>query len=149
LKSKKKLVESFYAQHRDWNANNGELKWLRDIKIKCSHPIGIKFDTRIVKDSIGRFYLIMLKPLELLRTKTKDTYENVIALDADVRTFLTGFGTESNGFKFGKYAMNAFQKKLLRVDSIQCSISRKTNGPFEYNHKRRQNIKKVMKRVFC
>jgi transposase len=45
--------------------------------------------------------------------------------------------------------MNALQKKLSRADSIQPSIDQKTNGPFEYNHKRRQNMKKAMKRVLC
>jgi hypothetical protein len=119
---------------------------LRDIKSIYPHLLEIKFDTRIIKDSIDRFYIIMLKPLEPLRTKTKDTHKNLIILDPDMRTFLTGFDTEGNGFKFGKYSMNALQKKLLREDIIQSSINQKTNGPFEYNHKRRQNMRKAMRR---
>ncbi len=91
----------------------------------------------------------MLKPLEPLRTKTQHTYKNVIALDPSVRTFLTGFDTEGNGFKFGKYGVNSLQKKLLRAHSIQSSVNHKTSGLFEYNHKRRQNMKKAMKKVFC
>jgi hypothetical protein len=100
----------------------------------------------IVKDTIGRFYIIMLKPLKPLRTKTEGTYKNVITLDPSVRTFLSGVDTEGNGFKIRKYGMNSLQRKLLRVDSIQCSINQKTNGPFEYNHKRRQNMRKAMRR---
>jgi putative transposase len=147
---KKKIVESFYVQHRDWNAKNGGLKWLRDIKTKCSHLPEVKFDTRIIKDSIGRFYLIMLKPLEPMRIKTEDTYQNIIALDPGVRTFLTGFDTEGNGIKFGKYGINAIHRKLLRADSIQSTMNQKTNGTtFDYNHKRRQNMRKAMRRVFC
>lgn len=59
------------------------------------------------------------------------------------------FDAKGNGFRFGKYGMKALQKKLLRTYSIQSSIDQKTNGPFEYNHKRRQNMRKAMKRVFC
>jgi hypothetical protein len=44
----------------------------------------------------------MLKALGPLRAKTENAYKNEIALDPDVRTFLTGFYTEGNGFKFGK-----------------------------------------------
>jgi transposase len=43
----------------------------------------------------------------------------VIALDLGVITFLTGFDTEGNGFRIGKYGMNALQRKLLRADTIQ------------------------------
>ncbi len=122
---------------------------MRDIKTKCSHTVEMKFDIGIIKDSISGFYLIMLNPLETVRTKTKDTYKNVIALDPGVRTFLTGFDTEGNGFKFGKYGMNALQRKLLRIDSIQPSINQKSSDPFEYNHKRSRSMKKAMKKVFC
>jgi hypothetical protein len=80
----------------------------------------------------------MLKPLEPSRTKTEDAYKNVITLDRGMRTFLTGLDTEGN------YGMNALRKKLLRADSIQCPINQITNGPFEYNHRRRQNMKKAM-----
>jgi hypothetical protein len=62
FKSKKKnLIQSFYVQLRDWNAKNDKFNWLIDIKAKCSHPLDIKFDTRIIKHSIGRFYIVMLK----------------------------------------------------------------------------------------
>jgi hypothetical protein len=66
---------------------------LKDIKTKCSLPVEIKFDTRIVIDSNGRFYNIMLKPLEQLRTKIEHTYKNIIAFDPCARNFLTGFDT--------------------------------------------------------
>jgi hypothetical protein len=96
---------------------------MRDIKTKCSHPVRINFDTRIVKDSIGMFYIIMLKPLESLRTKKEDIYKNVIAHDPVVRAFFTGFNAEGNAFMFGKYGMNALQRNLLRAVSIQSSIN--------------------------
>jgi hypothetical protein len=44
FKSKKQnLVQSFFVQHRNWNAKNEGLKWLRDIKTKSSHPVKIEF----------------------------------------------------------------------------------------------------------
>jgi transposase len=84
--------------------------------------------------------------LETLRTNTEHSYKNIIAIDPDIRTFLTGFDTEGNGFKFGKYGINVLQKKLLRADNIQSAMNQKTNETtFGYNHKRRKN----MRRVFC
>jgi hypothetical protein len=65
------------------------------------------------------------------------------------RTFLNGFDIEGNRFKFGNYGMNAIQRKLLRADTIQSILNQKTNGnKFNYNYKRRQNMKKAIKRVF-
>jgi hypothetical protein len=55
FKSKKTLTQPFYIQKRDRDAENGELSCLKDIKTKCFHPLETKFDTRIIKDLIGRF----------------------------------------------------------------------------------------------
>jgi transposase len=119
-------------------------------KNKCSLPVEIKFDTRIIKESIGRFYLIMLRPLETLIKREEDSYKNIIAFDPGLRTFLTRFDKEGSGFKFGKYRMNTIQRKLLRADAIQSAMNLKSNEiTFAYNHKRRQNMKKAITRVFC
>jgi hypothetical protein len=41
------------------------------------------------------------------------------------------------------------QKKLLRADNIQSAMNQKINVTiFDYNDKRRQNIRKAMRRVF-
>jgi putative transposase len=150
FKSKKqKLAESFYIRYKDWNAPTGRLSWLRNIKTKSRHPIEINYDTRVVKDSIGRFYLVVLKALEPLRQREQDAYQNVIALDPGVRTFLTGFDTKDNGFKFGKYGMNFMERELFRADNLNSEMNQKENGKLVHNHKRRQNMKKAMRRVFC
>jgi putative transposase len=91
----------------------------------------------------------MLKPLEPVRQKTEDTYKKIIALDPGVSTFLTGFDPDINTFKFGKHSINILHKKLLRADDIQSEINQKKEGSFVLNHKRRQNMKKAMRRVFC
>jgi putative transposase len=103
----------------------------------------------VVKDSIGRFYLIVLKPLEPLRQREEDVYQNAIALDPGVRTYLTGFDTRGNGFKFGKYGINLIERELFRADSLNSEINQKENGNFVHNHKRRQKMKKAIRRVFC
>ncbi len=79
-----------------------------------------------------------------MKTNTEYTYKNIIAFDQGVRTFLTGFDTEGNGFKFRKYGINVLQKKLLRADKIQSTMKQKTNEiAFDYGHKRRQNMRRV------
>jgi transposase len=56
----------------------------------------------------------MLKPLGPLRQRKEDVYQNVIALDPGVRTFLTGFDTKGNGFKFGKYGIKSYRKRIVQ-----------------------------------
>ncbi len=104
-------------------------------------------DNTTIKDSIIKFYLVILKSLG---TNVEHTCKNIIALDPGIRTVLTGFDTEDNGFKFVKYGINVLQKKLLRADMIQSVINQKTNETtFTYNHMKRQITRKVMRRVFC
>ncbi len=50
-------------------------------KTKCSHPLEINFDARIIKYTIGRLYNAMLNPFERLRTNTEHAYKNIIALE--------------------------------------------------------------------
>jgi transposase len=142
-------VQSFYIRYKDWNAPTGQLSWLRGIKTKYHHPLEIEFDTRIVKDSIGRFYIIMLKPLEPVRQKAEDTYKKIIALDPGISIFLTGFDADVNTFKFGKHSINILHKKLLRADDIQSEANQKKEASFVLNHKRRQNMKNATRPVFC
>jgi transposase len=90
----------------------------------------IEFDTRIVKDSIGRFYIIILKLLEPVRQKAEDTYKKIITLDPGVSTFLTGFDADVNTFKFGKHSINILHNKLLRPDDIQSETNQKKEASF-------------------
>ncbi len=106
---------------------------LRNIKTKRHHPIENNHDTRVVKDSISGFYRIMLKSSEPLRKRKEDVYQNVIALDSGVTTFLTGFDTKSNGFKFGKYGINLIERQLFRADNLNSEIN--------HNRKRRPKMK--------
>jgi hypothetical protein len=67
FKSKrKKLQESFFIRYRNWNADGGA-SWLKKIKTKCKHPLIINYDTRVIKDSVGRYYIQMLKLLERIK----------------------------------------------------------------------------------
>jgi len=59
----------------------------------------------VVKDSIGRFYLIVLKPLEPVRQREEDVYQNVIALDPGFRTFLTGFDPRAMDSSLGSMVL--------------------------------------------
>jgi hypothetical protein len=63
----------------------------------------------------------MLKSLEPLRTNTEHTCKNRIGPDQGVMTFLTGFDTEGNGFKFGKYGDQCAPEEP--IESRQLPIS--------------------------
>ena len=141
---KKKLTESFFVRYRHWN-ENGKAAWLKRIKTKSKLPVNIEYDTRVIKDSIGRFYVIMLKPLEKVKTRSFTDFEKVISLDPGVRTFLTGYATDGFSYEFGKDGMNRIFRHLYRADRIQSEMNRVTScQTLKYNHKKRQNMRRAM-----
>jgi hypothetical protein len=82
----------------------------------------IEFDTRITEDTILKFFISMLNSLKPLIKNTKHKYKNITALDPCVRTFLTGFDTEGDGFLVYKVQdMNLIKKKLLKAYKIPIS----------------------------
>ena len=143
---KKKRTESFFIRYRDWNQKRN-CAWLKQIKTRES--VRIDYNTRVIKDAIGRYYVVVLKPLQI-KKQPVEHFETVVALDPGVRTFLTGFDVEGRALEFGKGGMDVIFKHLYRADKINSSVNTKTNdGAFKYNHKKRQNRKKAMRRLLC
>ena len=143
---KKKRTESFFIRYRDWNQKRN-CAWLKQIKTRES--VSIDYDTRVIKDAIGRYYVVVLKPLQI-KKQPIEHFETVVALDPGVRTFLTGFDVEGRALEFGKGGMDVIFKHLYHADKINSSVNTKTNDRvFKYNHKKRQNRKKAMRRLLC
>jgi putative transposase len=143
---KKKRTESFFIRYRDWN-QKGSCAWLKQIKTR--EAFTVNYDKRVIKDSMGRYYLIVPKPLEVVKP-APNHFEKIISLDPGVRTFLTGFDREGRALKFGENGMNVIFKHLYRADKINSSINKKErDGSYKYNHKRRQNGRKAMRRLLC
>jgi transposase len=64
-------------------------------------PLELQYDSKIIKDSVVRYYLTTSLPLEPIRNAS-DEFKNVIALDPGIRTFLTGYDIHGKGIAFWK-----------------------------------------------
>jgi transposase len=111
------------------------LKW---IKTKHWAPLELQYESKIIKDSVGRYYLATSLPLEPLRNAS-DEFKNVIALDPGIRTFLTGYGIHGKGIAFGKGGMKNIFQTLYLSDKLNSIVNKKENGNYQYNHRKRQN----------
>jgi len=93
---KKKLQESFYLLHRDYNKSKDH-EWLRNVKSK--EKFQLKYDSRIIKDSADRIFIIIPEPLKVkMNVNVVENQDNKIrmaAIDPGVRTFSTLY--DNNG----------------------------------------------------
>jgi len=144
FKSKKrKKTESFFIRERNWNQKNSGVSWLRQIKSK--ETFDIKYDTRILKNGVGRFYIIVLKPLDPQVVSHKN---QIISLDPGERTFLTGYDPEGSVFEFGAGDSDKLIKLGLKADMFQSfQYHKHPDNSFTLNHKKRKNLKKKFQKI--
>jgi putative transposase len=71
----------------------------------------------------------------------------VISLDPGVRTFMTGYDKDGKTFEFGKGGMKRIEQHLHRADGLNSKIYKRKADVYEHNHKRRQNMKKAMRKI--
>jgi len=148
---KKKLTESLYIRERHYNQKKGNLSWLKNIRTKSKHKVEIKYDTRIIKDSIGRYYILMLKPLDKLKEEPL-IHKKVISLDPGVRSFMSGYDIDGKVVEFGNGDMRKIFRLLYGADKLQSKIYKKQENNkqrFQHNHKRRENMKKAFRKIQC
>ncbi|CAG8563287.1 1268_t:CDS:2, partial [Ambispora gerdemannii] len=78
------LLPIVHSKH--WGRSRGEYAFLHKIKSAEPFPKQLEYDSRLVLNRPGEFYLCMPKPLEIWAEN-----QGVIALDPGVRTFMTGY----------------------------------------------------------
>jgi hypothetical protein len=148
FKSKKrKRQESFFIRERHWNQKTGKFAWLKQIKTK--QPITqFNYDSRIIKDSIGRIFLIVLKPLEKVEKKNSDIRGDnqsskwIISIDPGVPTFLTGYDPSGYVIQFCKNDISKIFRIAHYADKLQSII-------YKHNikHQRRYKLKRAFRKI--
>lgn len=110
--------------------------------IKAAEPLpdDLVYDTRIVKDRLGRFYLCQILPLSPVLDHQPE--EKVIALDPGVRTFMTGYSPCGTLVECGKGDMKRIFRLCHAHDKLQSKWSQKGT-----RHRKRYRLKRAARRV--
>lgn len=109
------------------------------IKAAESLPRDLVYDTKLVKDRLGRFYLCQILPLEEVQNTPE---EKVIALDPGVRTFMTGYSPEGTLVEWGSGDMQRIFRLCRVHDKLQSKWSQK-----QVKHRKRYRLKKAARRI--
>ena len=144
FKSKKrKKIQSFFIRERDWNYESGNVSWMKQIKSK--EPFEIKYDTRVLKDGVGKYFILVLKPLEPITVSER---RKIVSIDPGQRTFLTCYDPEGSIFEFGKNDSDSLIKLGMRADKLQSLHDEDENDKSKkFNSKKRRNLKKKFQKI--
>ena len=91
-------------------------------------PASLDFDSRMLRDNIGNFYLCLPGLVEKLASEKVSSTFRVAALDPGVRTFQTVFSSSFDGedevVEWGAGDMSAIFRMCLAADRLQSRISK-------------------------
>jgi len=135
--------------HRDYNKSKDH-EWLRNVKSK--EKFQLKYDSRIIKDSADRIFIIIPEPLKVkVNVNVVETQDNKIrmaAIDPGVRTFSTLYDNNGNVFEYGAKDIKKIFHMCLCADNLQSRIyKKKTDGSFQIKHRNRYKMRKAFRKI--
>ncbi|CAG8703828.1 11196_t:CDS:2 [Gigaspora margarita] len=159
--SKKDSQQSIAILSKHWGRSGrsrGEFLFLHKMNSAESLPKQLGYDSHLVMNRLGEFYLCIP---ELLKIRAKNQgplfLENqekggsgVIALDPDVRTFMTGYDPSGMAIEWGKNDVNRIYRLCHiydRLQSKQDMIHGKGNKCKRY--RLRRVMLRIHKRIRC
>jgi len=145
FRSKKDGESSIAVLKKHWKKN----QWFRtffkaagcETLIRSSEvlPDVLHADSRMVQTRDGKYYLCLVKPLEV-RGENQAPKTRVLSLDPGVRTFLTGYDTSGFIYEWGKQDMQRLKRLGHAVDRVQSKWG-------SVNHKKRYKLQRVARRI--
>jgi len=146
FRSKKDHQQSITILSKHWSRSRGEYAFLHKIKSAEVLPEKLEYDSRLVINRLGKFYICIPQPLNI-RTENQGPTQSedaVIALDPGVRTFMTGYDPSGQAIEWGKNDIN----RIYRLCHIYDKIQSKHDSLHGKVHKRkRYKLRKVMRRI--
>jgi putative transposase len=102
-------------------------------------PDKLEYDARLVRKSLGHFYLCIPKKLDKYNGPSQN---KVIAFDSGVRTFCTGYDPDEIIVEVGKLDISRIDKLCYHYDKLQSKWSQP-----EVRHRKRYRYKKAGARI--
>lgn len=144
FRSKHAESQSIVIHSKHWKSAGifHPTRWGKErLRAAESLPNDLVYDTRMVRDRLGRFYLCQILPLQ--EVAIDQPREQIIALDPGVRTFMTGYSPKGTITEWGKGDMQRIVRLCHTYDKIQSRLARKKG-----RHRTRYHLrKKVMPRI--
>jgi putative transposase len=140
FRSKKDAQESLVVHKKHWGHQRGAFADLFGPNvIESSEPLpdNLCADTRLLRNRLGHFYLVILSPLETRSENQAPPEHSIIALDPGNRTFMTGY--DANRFRvveWGAGDMKRLYNLCFLIDKFQ-SLCTKTSHRQRYRWKKR------------
>lgn len=122
-------------------AKETQYEFLKKIRCYGTLPENLRYDSRIIKDKLGDFYICIPKPLEVRnenQVPVSDWREKIIALDPGVRTFQTTYSPDGLITEWGKADMGRIHRLCKYYDDLQSRWSQP-----DVKKKRRQRMKEA------
>lgn len=142
FRSKKNSQQSIVIRPRDWARKRGEYAFLSKIKSTEVIPDDLRYESRIVMDRLGHFYLCIPKPLDMRCENQAPGESSVIALDPGVRTFQTCYDPSGKAFEWGKGDISRIYRLCHAYDKLQSKWSQK-----DVRHRQRYRMKRAGLRI--
>jgi putative transposase len=108
-------------------------------------PADLVYDTRLMRDRLGKFYLCLLSPLEVQVFDPCRHQTGILALDPGVRTFLTGYDPRGEVYEFGKEDFKRLTNLCHRYDQLPTEWRNK-HGECTKPRRRKKGRKKGRKK---
>jgi putative transposase len=146
FRSKKDRQQSIAILSKHWGKSRGVYAFICKMKSAENLPAELHYDTRLVLNRLGKFYLCIPQPLEIWAENQGPTQSEdaVIALDPGVRTFMTGYDPSGRAIEWGKNDIS----RIYRLSHIYVKIQSKRDSIHGKVAKRkRYKLRKVMLRI--
>jgi putative transposase len=136
FRTKKDRQQSIAILSKHWGKSRGEFAFLSAMRATEPLPAKLGYDSRLVMNRLGEFYLCVPMPLDV-RAESQGPMSGeggvgVIALDPGVRTFMTGYDPSGLAIEWGKndiariYRLSHIHDRLQsKRDSIRGKVNKR------------------------
>ena len=127
FRSKKDPLQSIVVHSKHRGKSRGMFAFLPMMKAAEPLPTQLKYDSQLVMDHLGNFYLCIPMLLEvrtdnqgpMFSMAQEEGGSGVIALDPGVRTFMTGYDPSGLAIEWGKNDIARIYRLCHAYDRIQ------------------------------
>ncbi|GBB95212.1 hypothetical protein RclHR1_00250010 [Rhizophagus clarus] len=148
FRSKKDPHQSIVIHSKHWGKSRSEYLFLPKMKLAEPLPNKLEYDSHLVVNQLGEFYLCIPRPLEIRAENQGPMFQKegsgVISLDPSVRTFMTGYDPSGMAVKWGKNDIGQIYRLCHAYDKLQ---SKRDQIHGKRNKRKRYRLHHVMLRI--
>ncbi|GBC05058.1 hypothetical protein RclHR1_00600021 [Rhizophagus clarus] len=149
FRSKKDPHQSIVIHSKHWGKSRGEYSFLPKMKSAEPLPNKLEYDSRLVVNQLGEFYLCIPRPLEIRAENQGPMFQKegseVISLDPGVRTFMTGYDPSGMAVEWGKNDIGRIYRLCHAYDKLQ---SKRDQIHGKRNKQKRYRLRHVMLQIY-